>query len=124
MITDEEVEAAAFAHGSHDMPDRDIVADLAAIDDMMNQGITGLDIVKALHRAAFPDVADSVLNMLKQRISGDYLHTSAILDRDFNVVSAVNHKNDYRGPGTGYRMPEDRWEEIKDIPHIIDRHDL
>ncbi len=124
VITDEEVEAAAFAHGSHDMPDRDIVADLAAIDDMMNQGITGLDIVKALHGASFPDVADSVLNMLKQRISGDYLHTSAILDRDFNVVSAVNHKNDYRGPGTGYRMPEDRWEEIKDIPHIIDRHDL
>lgn len=123
-ISDDEVEAAAIAHGSKDMPDRDIVADLAAIDDMMNKGITGLDIVKALHRASYTDVADSVLRMLKQRISGDYLHTSAILDRKFNVISAVNHRNDYKGPGTGYRMPVDRWEEIKDIPHIINRHDL
>lgn len=123
-ISNEEVEAAAIAHGSKDMPDRDVMADLTAIHDMMEKGITGLDIVKALHKASYTDVADSVLGMLKQRISGDYLHTSAILDNDFRVISAVNHKNDYRGPGTGYRMPQDRWEEIKDIPHIIDRHDL
>jgi propanediol dehydratase large subunit len=123
-ITDEEVEAAAYAHGSKDMPDRDILADLAAIDDMMNRGITGLDIVKALYNSSHEDVAKSVLNMLKQRISGNYLHTSAILDDSFNVISAVNHKNDYMGPGTGYRIPEKRWQEIKDIPHIINLDDL
>ena len=53
--------------------------------------------------------------MLKQRVSGDYLHTSAILDSDYNVISAVNNCNDYMGPGTGYRMSEERWDQIKDI---------
>ncbi|GMQ62264.1 propanediol/glycerol family dehydratase large subunit [Vallitalea maricola] len=123
-ISDEEVEAAAYAHGSKDMPERDILADLAAIDDMMNKGITGLDIVKALHNASYIDVADSLLNMLKQRITGDYLHTSAILDDEFNVISAVNMENDYMGPGTGYRVSGKRWQEIKDIPHIINLDDL
>lgn len=123
-ISDEEVEAAAYAHGSKDMPERDILADLAAIDDMMNKGVTGLDIVKALHNASYIDVAESLLNMLKQRITGDYLHTSAILDEEFNVISAVNKQNDYMGPGTGYRVSGKRWQEIKDIPHIIDLDDL
>ncbi|MCT4685832.1 propanediol/glycerol family dehydratase large subunit [Vallitalea sp.] len=123
-INDKEVEAAAYAHGSKDMPERDILADLAAIDDMMNKGITGLDIVKALHNASYIDVADSLLNMLKQRITGDYLHTSAILDDEFNVISAVNMENDYMGPGTGYRVSGKRWQEIKNIPHIINLDDL
>ncbi|GMQ59416.1 propanediol/glycerol family dehydratase large subunit [Vallitalea sediminicola] len=123
-ISDEEVEAAAYAHGSKDMPERDILADLAAIDDMMNKGVTGLDIVKALHNASYIDVAESLLNMLKQRITGDYLHTSAILDEEFNVISAVNKQNDYMGPGTGYRVSGKRWQEIKEIPHIIDLDDL
>ncbi|GKX28174.1 propanediol dehydratase large subunit [Vallitalea longa] len=123
-ITDDEVEAAAYAHGSKDMPDRDIVADLAAIDDMMNKGINGLDIVKALHKASYTQLAENLLNMLKQRISGDYLHTAAILDKDFNVMSAVNMKNDYMGPGTGYRVSGERWQEIKEIPHIINLDDL
>lgn len=114
-ITDEEVEAATYAHGSKDMPDRNVVEDLKAAEDMMKRGITGLDIVKALAKSGFNDVAENVLGMLKQRISGDYLHTSAILDKHFNVISAVNNKNDYRGPGTGYRMSSERWEEIKNI---------
>jgi len=64
-----------------------------------------------------------VLNMLKQRISGDYMQTSAILDEKYNVVSAINYPNDYRGPGTGYRVAGKRWEEIKAIPNIIKRED-
>jgi hypothetical protein len=36
--------------------------------------------------------------MLRQRVTGDYLQTSAILDRQFDVVSAVNDINDYQGP--------------------------
>jgi propanediol dehydratase large subunit len=58
--------------------------------------------------------------MLKQRISGDYLHTASILDKDFRTVSAVNSPNDYAGPGTGYRLSGARWEEIKNIPNAID----
>jgi propanediol dehydratase large subunit len=119
-ITDEEVEAAAYAHGSKDMPERNEIQDFEAIDKLMASGLTGIDIVKALVKAGHKDVADSILNMLKQRITGDYLHTSAILDEDFNVISAVNCINDYQGPGTGYRVQGKRWQEIKDIPNIID----
>jgi propanediol dehydratase large subunit len=123
-ITDEEVEAAAYAHGSKDMPQRDELQDFEAIEKLMSKGLTGVDIVKALVKSGYEDVADSILNMLKQRITGDYLQTSAILDEDFNVISAINYVNDYRGPGTGYRVQGKRWEEIKDIPGIIDPDDM
>lgn len=119
-ITDEQVEAATYAHGSHDTPNRDVPADLISASDLMKRGITGVDLVKALAETGFEDVADSILNMLKQRVTGDYLQTSAILDEDFNVISAVNLTNDYMGPGTGYRVDGERWEEIKNIPNIID----
>lgn len=117
QVTDEEVEAATYAHGSKDMPDRNVVEDLKAAEEMMARGITGIDIVKGLYKKGFEDVADSVLSLLKQRVAGDYLHTSAILDKDFNVISAVNCPNDYSGPGTGYVISDERWEEIKNIPN-------
>lgn len=123
-ITDEEIEAATYAHGSGDMPQRNIVEDLKAAQDLMKRGITGIDIVKALSKAGFNDLAQNVLNLLKQRISGDYLHTSAILDKDFNVISAVNNRNDYEGPGTGYQMSEQRWNEIKNISQAIKPSDF
>jgi propanediol dehydratase large subunit/glycerol dehydratase large subunit len=119
-ITDAEVEAATYAHGSADMPDRDVVADLKAAGDMMARGITGVDVVAALAKVGYRDVAENVLNMLKQRVSGDYLHTSSILTADFGIVSAVNDVNDYAGPGTGYRLEGARWEEVKNIPMAID----
>lgn len=118
-ITDAEVEAATYAHGSKDMPDRNVAEDLRAIDDLMNRGTTGLDIVRALAKHGFPDIAEAVLGMLKQKVSGDYLHTSAILDSNFDVLSAVNDPNDYQGPGTGYRLSGERWERLKDIPQAI-----
>ena len=118
-ITDEEVTAATYAHGSKDMPDRNVVEDLKAAGEMLTRGITGVDVVKALHKNGYLDVAQNVLNMLKQRVSGDYLHTSAIINKNFEVISAVNDLNDYSGPGTGYRISEERWNEIKDIPNAI-----
>ena len=118
-ITDEEVTAATYAHGSKDMPDRNVVEDLKAAGEMLTRGITGVDVVKALYKNGYLDIAQNVLNMLKQRVSGDYLHTSAIINKDFEVISAVNDLNDYSGPGTGYRISEERWEEIKDIPNAI-----
>ncbi len=123
-ITDAEVEAATYAHGSKDVPARNVVEDIKAAQEMMNRGITGLDVVKALAKNGFNDLATNVLNLLKQRISGDYLHTSAILDKDFNVISAVNSRNDYRGPGTGYRLSEERWNEIKTISQAIKPSDF
>ncbi len=95
------------------MPPRNVVEDLSAVEEMMKRNITGLDIVGALSRSGFEDIASNILNMLRQRVTGDYLQTSAILDRQFEVVSAVNDINDYQGPGTGYRISAERWAEIK-----------
>lgn len=119
-ITDEEVEAATYAHGSKDMPARNVVEDLKAAQELLTRGITGLDIVKALHKGGFAEIAERVLNLLKQRVAGDYLHTSAIFDDKYNVISAVNDRNDYMGPGTGYRLEGEKWEKIKNITHALD----
>ncbi|HFF7187463.1 TPA: propanediol/glycerol family dehydratase large subunit [Klebsiella pneumoniae] len=118
-IADEEVEAATYAHGSNEMPPRNVVEDLSAVEEMMKRNITGLDIVGALSRSGFEDIASNILNMLRQRVTGDYLQTSAILDRQFEVVSAVNDINDYQGPGTGYRISAERWAEINNIPGVV-----
>lgn len=123
-ITDEEVEAATYAYNSQDMPPRDKVQDTKAAQDMMKRGVTGVDVVKALAKRGFTDVAEAVLNIQKQRVSGDYLQTSAVLDRDFNVVAAINDLNDYQGPGTGYRLQGERWKQIADIRHAMRPEDI
>lgn len=123
-VTDAQVEAVTYAHGSKDTLDRDVTADLMAAEDVLKRGITGIDVVKALAETGFVDVAESVLSMLEQRVVGDYMQTAAILDKDFHVLSGINTPNDYMGPGTGYRVQGERWEEIKKIPHIINPQDI
>lgn len=119
-IKDEEVEAATYGHGSKDMPERDLVEDIKAAEELMQKGITGIDIVKALKMKGFDDVATNLLKLMKLRVAGDHLHTSAILDKDFNVISAVNDRNDYRGPGTGYQISDERWAELSNIENAMD----
>ena len=123
-ITDAEVDAATTAFSSDDMPDRDAIADLAAADAFLESDKTALDVVAALARSGFEDVAERVLEMQRQRVIGDYLHTSAIFDEDYNVLSAVNTPNDYQGPGTGYRVDGKTWEAIQDLPQALDPRDL
>lgn len=123
-VSDEQVEAVTYAHGSKDTLPRDVTADLAAAEDVLKRGITGIDVVRSLAETGFEDVAASVLNMLRQRVAGDYMQTAAILDSDFHVLSCVNTPNDYMGPGTGYRVSGNRWEEIKQIPHLINPYDI
>lgn len=125
-ITDEEVEAATYANTHDDMPKRDMVADIKAAQDMMDRGITAIDIIKALYNHGFKDVAEAVLNLQKQKVVGDYLQTSSIFDKDWNITSAVNDGNDYQGPGTGYRLYEDKeeWDRIKDLPFALDPEHL
>jgi propanediol dehydratase large subunit len=64
------------------------------------------------------------MNMMKLRVSGDHLHTSAIVDPDFHVISAVNDRNDYAGPGTGYQVTDERWAQIQDIPNALEASDF
>lgn len=123
-ITDEEVEAAIYAHGSKDMPERNIVEDIKFAQEIINKNRNGLEVVKALVKGGFPDVAQDMLNIQKAKLTGDYLHTSAIIVGEGQVLSAVNDVNDYAGPATGYRLQGERWEEIKNIPGALDPNEL
>ena len=123
-ITDAEVEAATYANGSNDMPPRNVNEDLKAIEEMMARKVTGVDFVRALDKAGFPDVAHSVYNMLRQKVAGDYLHTASIFDENFHVLSAVNVPNEYHGPMTGYQISEERWNQLKNIPRAIRPEDI
>jgi propanediol dehydratase large subunit len=84
------------------------------------KGINVLDVIRALHARGFREEAENLLYVVKLRISGDYLQTSAVV-RDGRVVSAVNDPNDYLGPGTGYRVSETRRKEINGIRDVLDR---
>ncbi len=115
-IQDEEVEAATSIHWSQDMPDRNRVEDLKASEKIIKEAITGVEVARALDKHGFQDVAKRVLEIQKQRIAGDHLQTSAIFDSNFNVLSAINDPNDYRGPGTGYRLEGETKKRITDLP--------
>ncbi|MEZ4663719.1 MAG: propanediol/glycerol family dehydratase large subunit [Caldilineaceae bacterium] len=116
------VEAAVYAHSSDEMPERDLVADLAAADAFLESDRTMLTIVDALEKAAFHKTAQNILTMGKQRVAGDYLQPSAIFDKQFRVRSGINDVNDYIGPGTGYRLDDaaqkERWAEIQRLPQV------
>jgi propanediol dehydratase large subunit len=115
-ITDEEVEAATTGHSSDDMPERDLVADLEAADGFLAGDQNMISVIQALQRRGFTKTAHNILEMGRQRVAGDYLQPAAIFDRNFHVQSALNDINDYTGPGTGYRVENERWEEIQRIP--------
>jgi hypothetical protein len=117
-ISDEEVEAAAIAHSSDDMPERDLVPDLAAADAFLAGKDDFVTIIRALQNNGFGDVASNVLEMGRQRVAGDYLQPSAIFTPGFHVISAINDANDYCGPGTGYRPVGERWREMQNLPQV------
>jgi propanediol dehydratase large subunit len=119
-ITDAEVEAATTGYWSGDMPDRDRAADVEAADLALARGVSGLDVALALDRRGFTDVAEAVLGMARQRVAADYLQTAAVIDETGLVHSAVNDPNDYRGPGSGYRLEGERWELLRALPYELD----
>jgi propanediol dehydratase large subunit len=61
--------------------------------------------------------------MGRQRVTGDYLQTAAII-RDGCVISAVNDPNRYRGPGTGYIMTEERRHAISRMRREVSKRDV
>jgi len=123
-IGDAEVEAATFGYDSGDMPDRDRAADVEAADGALERKVSGLDVALALDRRGFVDVAEAIVDMQRQRVSADYLQTSAVIDPDGLVRSAVNDPNAYLGPGTGYRLEGERWDLLQGLPHVTDARRL
>jgi propanediol dehydratase large subunit len=119
-VTDAEVEAATYGYASRDLPDRDRAADVAAADSVLEGAVSAIDVIRELDAAGFPDVAQAVLDMQRQRVSADYLQTSAIIAPDGSVHSAVSDPNRYEGPGTGYRLEGDRWQLLQQLPYVLD----
>jgi propanediol dehydratase large subunit len=106
------------------MPDRDRAADVEAADRALERKVSGLDVALALDRRGFVEVAEAIVDMQRQRVSADYLQTSAVIDPDGLVRSAVNDPNSYLGPGTGYRLEGERWELLQALPHVTDARRL
>ena len=114
-VSDAEVEAATLAGSSRDMPERDVVVDLEAAGRLLDRGKNGLDVIRALAREGYEDIAEKILAIQKLRVSGDHLQTSAMVLPGPRVVSAVNDPNDYQGPGTGYSLSPERWRAIASL---------
>jgi propanediol dehydratase large subunit len=119
-ITEEEVRIATTCTDSRDLPDRDRAADVVAADRVLAEGLSALEVARALDAHGFGDVAAAVFDMQRHRVAADYLQTSAIIGPDGTVVSAVNDGNSYTGPGTGYRLEGERWEHLQRLPYAID----
>ncbi|MEZ5099557.1 MAG: propanediol/glycerol family dehydratase large subunit [Thermoleophilia bacterium] len=118
-VTDEEVAAAVTAYDSRDVPDRDRAADVEAADNVLTRPVTGLDVARALDARGFEDVAEAIVAMQRLRVAADYLQTSAIVGEDGTIESAVSDPNDYRGPGTGYRLEGERWRRLQALPYEV-----
>jgi propanediol dehydratase large subunit len=87
------------------------------------RGITILDVIRALSKRGFQQEAGNLLNLMRLRVSGDYLQTAAVI-RDGRVLSAVNDPNEYSGPGSGYRLSAERRRELSAIRDVLDRDEV
>jgi propanediol dehydratase large subunit len=123
-FTDADVDAVVVAHGSLDVPQQSSDLPGIASERIMDGGLTGLDVVRALVERGFETEAERVLEMIRQRLLGDVLQTSAILDEDLNVLSSLTDPNDYAGPGTGYRMSPQRRKQVARVRQVWFPEDL
>ena len=115
--------SVAVASGSNDT-ESFLPREVALISEKIHgEGITVLDVIKSLHRGGFVQEAENLLFLVKLRVSGDYLQTSAVV-RDSCVISAINDPNDYTGPGSGYRLTEQRRAELAAIRDVLDRDEV
>jgi propanediol dehydratase large subunit len=99
---------------------RDVAEISEAIKD---RDISVIDVIKALAKRGFTDEAENLLSVVKLRVSGDYLQTSAMI-RNGKIVSAINDPNDYQGPGSGYRVSEARRLELNSIRDVLDQKEV
>ncbi len=123
-FSDAWAEQAVDAAGSKDVPAADLMTPLVAARIIDDTGLTMLDVVAALYDTGFDVEADRLLALLRQRVVGDYLQTSAIFDESLQVLSLVTDPNDYAGPGTGYEPTPGRQAEIDAVRQARSVDDL
>lgn len=95
----------------------------AISEGLRAQGVSVVEVIRSLQAGGFVAEAANLLFIARLRIAGDYLQTAALV-RDGRVLSAVNDPNDYRGPGTGYRLSPERRREIAAIRETLNRHEV
>jgi propanediol dehydratase large subunit len=117
-FADEDVDACVAAHGSLDVPQLPPDLPGLASERIMDRGLTALDAIRALVARGYGLEGERVLEMIRQRLLGDVLQTSAILDEDMCVLSALSDPNDYAGPGTGYRFSPQRRREVARVRQV------
>lgn len=122
-ITEKEIQAAITAFSSEDMQDRNKVADIKAATNLLYGPLDVVDVINALAGAGFQDIAANILEMQRQRVIGDYLQPAAIFDEKFQVLNAINDRNEYHGPGSGYRLEGERWSDLQDLPRAWEASD-
>jgi propanediol dehydratase large subunit len=121
--TEDMKRSVVVASGSNET-DSYLPRDVALISEAIKaRGINVLDVIKALAARGFKEEAQNLLNVLRLRVSGDYLQTAAVVRND-RVISAVNNPNDYGGPGTGYRLTEQRRQELAAIRDVLTREEV
>ena len=101
--------------------------DVAIISEAIKErGIDVVDVIRSLHKGGFVEEAENLLFLVKLRVSGDYLQTSAVV-RDGKLISAINDPNRYlwagnwlppqRGQTTGDRGDPGRAGPRGNSPH-------
>ena len=122
-LNERQKQSVLEASGSHDTETFSLNEVCRISEEIERRGITLLDVIVALARSGHEDLAEDLLALLRQRVSGDYLQTAAIV-RDGAVVSAINQENDYAGPHSGYRLSEGRRREIDSIRGILTKEQI
>ncbi len=118
------MKASVVAASGSDDTNSFVPRDVAVISEAIKaRGITVIDVIKALAATGFREEAGNLLNVVKLRVSGDYLQTSAMV-RNGRIVSAINDPNGYQGPGTGYQLTDERRLEIVGIRDVLDQKEV
>ncbi len=122
-LSESQRESVLYASGSAET-DTLTPRKIATLNETLQaREITVLQVIRALAKRGFETEAERLVMMLRHRVAGDYLQTSAII-RNGEVISAVNDANHYLGPGSGYRVSKERRSEIAAMRDTLSGKDV